>query len=323
MPDTRSLYPSVHALREGVFSVGLDRTFNPIAPTDPPARGALKLSIHPFLIQIPASAGQPARKILLDAGLGEFSKNGSVKAIREHLRGHGLTELEITDVLLSHLHYDHMGGLAHRESGFWELTFPEATIWANRRETEKALSKALFYDDEKTEFLHFIANRANLELLDPGEGPFPGFRSEIIGGHTEFSLAWSFTLVSPDPSSHQGLSPDSTASLNSVTPKAQTFIMAGDVIGSKGALLRKYAAKYDFDAEKGMEARENLKKRALEQDLILLAYHDVDSPLMRLTGYDPKTGYEILPLGHAFQLDESVGRSEIQDPLHYRIQDPS
>lgn len=311
MPDSRSLSPSVHALREGVFSVGLDRAFNPIAPTDPPARGALKLSINPFLIRIPASQGQPARKILLDAGLGEFSEGGSVQSLRAHLSQHGLTELDITDVLLSHLHYDHMGGLAHRENGFWELSFPEATLWANRQEAEKALAKEVFYDDEKTEFLHFIANRANLELIDAGEGPFPGFRSEIIGGHTEFSLAWSFTLtLSKVSSGEEAPAPDVTPEKTDAS-HSQTFIMAGDVIGSKGALLRKYAAKYDFDAEKGMEARENLKKRALDQGLILLAYHDVESPLMRLTGYDPKSGYEILPLGHDFEWNHTPFPNEI------------
>lgn len=296
MPEDRSLTPSVHALREGVFSVGLDRTFVPIAPTDPPARGALKLSINPFLVKIPASGDEshdaPARNILIDAGLGEYSEGGSLDALRQNLARQGLTELDVTDVLLSHLHYDHMAGLAHQENGFWELTFPEATIWANRKEAEKALAKDLFYDEEKTEFLHFIANRASFELIDEGQGPFPGFQSEIIGGHTEFSLAWSFTLNG--------------------SGRQQTFIMAGDVIGSKGALLRKYAAKYDYDAEKGMDSREMLKKRALDQGLILLAYHDVDSPLMRLTGYDPKSGYDFELLGHSFSMDEvaSVDREK-------------
>jgi glyoxylase-like metal-dependent hydrolase (beta-lactamase superfamily II) len=290
MPEVRPNSPSVHALREGVFSVGLDRSFVPIAPTDPPARGALKLSINPFLVKIPASGDAlheaPARNILIDAGLGEFSEGGSLDALRQNLARHGLTELDITDVLLSHLHYDHMAGLAHQENGFWELTFPDATIWANRSEAEKALAKELFYDEQKTEFLHFIANRASFELIDEGEGPFPGFRSEVIGGHTEFSLAWSFTL--------------------SFSDRQQTFLMAGDVIGSKGALLRKYAAKYDFDAEKGMESREMLKKRALDEGLILLAYHDVESPLMRLTGHDAKSGYDIVPLGHDFIWDENI-----------------
>jgi glyoxylase-like metal-dependent hydrolase (beta-lactamase superfamily II) len=186
-----------------------------------------------------------------------------------------------------------MAGLAHQENGFWELTFPDATIWANRNEAERALAKELFYDEEKTEFLHFIANRASFELIDEGEGPFPGFRSEVIGGHTEFSLAWIFTL------SH--------------SRRQQTFLMAGDVIGSKGALLRKYAAKYDFDAEKGMQSREMLKKRALDEGLVLLAYHDVESPLMRLTNYDPKSGYDIKLLGHDFTWADYIEDQTLDD----------
>lgn len=257
----------VTALQEGVFSVGLDRMFVPIAPEDPPAKGALKLSIHPFLIRL---STQPMA-ILLDAGLGEFSKGGSLETMRRNLARHSLTDYEITDIVLSHLHYDHTGGLAHRENGYWELTFPKARIWANRKEYEKTLSAERFYDEEKTEFLHFLDTHADIHLIEEGEGPLPGFRSRVIGGHTEFSLAWYVT----DP----------------VT--GQTFVMAGDVIGSRGAIMRKYAAKYDFDAERGMQVREELKQEAYEQGHILMLYHDWESGLVRLVDRDPRSGYVI------------------------------
>ena len=42
---------SIHPLYEGTFSVGTDKIFHPIAKTDRAHRGALKVSIHPFLIK--------------------------------------------------------------------------------------------------------------------------------------------------------------------------------------------------------------------------------------------------------------------------------
>lgn len=268
---------SVHALREGIFSVGLDRRFIPIAPSDPPARGALKLAISPFLIL------RENRVVLLDVGLGEFSEGGSVQTLRDHLERFGLTEYHVTDIVLSHLHYDHIGGLAHRENGYWELTFPEAAVWVNRREYEKTVATDRYYDEEKTPFLHFLVGRADFRPIDEGPAPVPGFHSRHIGGHTEFSVAWFYRdLPDEGPASEPG-DPDS----------GPLYLMAGDVIGSRGAVRRKYAAKYDFDPDAGMAAREALKAEALDTGAIILAYHDAECPVFRLTGLDPREGYLI------------------------------
>lgn len=249
------------ALYEGTFSVGLDRKFNRIPRDGKPAKGALKISLNPFLIST------RDKNILIDCGIGEFGEDTGPDFIRENLAEHGLQDYDITDVFISHMHYDHIGGLAHKENGYWELTFPDAKIWASKAGWEKAVAKELFYDEEKTEFLAFLDAKADVHLLNDPDQPYPEIRVEKIGGHTEHHLVILFDDGN------------------------KKYMMAGDVIATKGQVNRKFAAKYDFDPETSQKQRERLAKIAFEEGYVMLGYHDDQTPIFRLTGYDDKTGY--------------------------------
>ncbi|MEO1021615.1 MAG: MBL fold metallo-hydrolase [Bacteroidota bacterium] len=252
---------TAHALYEGTFSVGLDKKFNRIPRDGNAAKGALKISLNPFLIL------SEKRIYLFDCGIGEFGEQTGPHVIREHLENQGLTEFDVTDVFLSHLHYDHIGGLAHKENGFWELTFPDANVWASKAGWEKVVAKDLYYDEEKTEFIAFLDAKANLHFLSEEDQPYPEIRVEKIGGHTEF---------------HQVILFDNGK---------EKFMQAGDVIATKSQVNRKFAAKYDFDPEESQRQRSRLGKLAFEEGFTILAYHDDHSPIFDLTDYDDKTGY--------------------------------
>ncbi|MEX0769788.1 MAG: MBL fold metallo-hydrolase, partial [Balneolaceae bacterium] len=248
--------PSINVtpLYEGTFSVGLDKKFVSIGREDPPEKGALKLSINPFLIQT------NNRNILFDAGLGDFGEDTSTEIIKQNLAGHNLSELDITDIFASHLHYDHLGGLAGRPSGYWELTFPDAKLWVSRKEWEKLIGMDGVTDDEiKLDFLHFLEAKADLHYLEDEDQPYPDIRVKKIGGHTEYSQALFYENGSDN------------------------YLMAGDVIGTKSEINRKFAAKYDFDPKRSMEVREELKSLALRKGTIILAYHETDTPMFKLT----------------------------------------
>lgn len=255
-----------HPLYEGTFSVGLDKKFNRIDRDDPPAKGALKISLNPFLIQ----SGD--ENILFDVGIGDFGEDTSTDIIKENLEQHGLTEYDITDIFASHLHYDHIGGLAGRSSGFWELTFPDANLWVSKKGWEKVMGMDEYYDDEKTEFAHFLDAKANLQFLEDGDQPYPEVSVKKIGGHTEFSQVLLFD------------------------DGQQKYLMAGDVLATRGEVNRKFAAKYDFDADQSMEAREELLKKAFEENYTVMGYHDSHHALFNLTDYDEQQGYKIEPI---------------------------
>ncbi|MTI89486.1 MAG: MBL fold metallo-hydrolase [Balneolaceae bacterium] len=249
------------ALYEGTFSVGLDKKFVRISNDEDAVKGALKISLNPFLIHT------VERKYLFDCGIGEFGEDTGPDIILGHLEQHGLTEFDITDIFASHLHYDHIGGLAHKQHGYWELTFPDAKVWVSRKGWQKAMNMDPYYDDEKTEFINFVDARADLHFLDEEDQPYPEVTVHKIGGHTEF---------------HQVLLFDDGN---------QKYLQAGDVIATKSQVNRKFAAKYDFDPKTSMKQRTELTKLAYEKGYTILGYHDDTTPFFKLTSYSDKSGY--------------------------------
>lgn len=262
MSIKKSDTPLVIPLYEGTFSVGTDYKFIRIERDEQPHKGALKLSINPFLIQ----TGD--RNILFDAGLGDFGEDTTTDVIKQNLADQGLSEFDITDIFASHLHYDHLGGLAGRSNGHLELTFPEAKLWVNRNEWQKLMKLEGATDDEtKMDFIYFLDAKADLHFLNPDDQPYPNIKTREVGGHTEFSQVLFFEKEN------------------------LKFMMAGDVIGRKSAVKQKFSAKFDYDPEKSMQIREELKKLAYREKYIILAYHESETPMFRLNGFDPKKGY--------------------------------
>lgn len=257
--DTISVYP----LYEGTFSVGLDKKFCRIDRNDSPAKGALKISLNPFLIKT------SQRNYLFDTGIGSFGENTGTETIKQNLLTHNLAASDITDIFATHLHYDHIGGLAGNNSGDWELTFPEADIWVSKNGWQKALSLDPYYDEEKTEFLHFLDANADLHFLSAEDQPYHEIKVREIGGHTEFSQLLLF-----EKNEHK-------------------YMMAGDVLATRSEVNRKFAAKYDYNDQQSMKIRKELTEKAYNKKFTIMGYHETHHPLFKLIDYDEQQGYSI------------------------------
>jgi len=251
-------------LYEGTFSVGLDKKFRRINRDDPPHKGTLKLSVNPFLIQ------DGEKNILFDAGLGDLlGENTSIDTILENLENEEIEDFEITDVFASHLHFDHIGGLANRKNGYWELTFPDANIWVSKKGWEKLGETLDEVSDDERDFYNFIDAHADLCFLHGDENRIGHVRTKKIGGHTEF---------------HQVLFYENGD---------DRFIMAGDVLGRRSAVNRSFEAKFDFDPKQSLRVRNELQKLAYEENYAIMTYHESDYPIFKLTDYNEKKGYTI------------------------------
>jgi glyoxylase-like metal-dependent hydrolase (beta-lactamase superfamily II) len=151
------------------------------------------------------------RRILIDNGIGEkqdekffahYFLNGDQNLVGSLLEAGSIPE-DITDVFLTHLHFDHCGGTVKNNADHtgYELTFPNAVHWLSKPQWDWATRPNR---REKASFLHEnmipVAESGKLKLFD---GPFeliPGFGVRIFNGHTvgqaiPFITAGNHTVV--------------------------------------------------------------------------------------------------------------------------------
>ena len=111
----------------------------------PDELGRVALECRAFLVD------DGERRILIETGIGVFfppelrARYGVVEdrhVLLESLAALGLSDAEIDVVILSHLHFDHAGGLlaAYREGEAPQLLFPRARFVVGRRAFERACS---------------------------------------------------------------------------------------------------------------------------------------------------------------------------------------
>jgi glyoxylase-like metal-dependent hydrolase (beta-lactamase superfamily II) len=124
------------------------------APTD-----TVTLSVDALLIKM------PERLVLIDTGVGG--------ALQQSLSQAGYKPEDVTDVLITHSHPDHVGGLV--KGG--KLAFPNATIRISSAEWEFAKENSQLADVVKT-----IDGR--VKTFEPGAEVVPGISSVALPGHT-------------------------------------------------------------------------------------------------------------------------------------------
>ncbi|MEY3367011.1 MAG: hypothetical protein RI973_166 [Bacteroidota bacterium] len=139
-----------------------------------------------------------ARKILVDCGLGtkqderwrSFFEPHGEDNLHGSLAKAGIAASDITDVFLTHLHFDHCGGAVEKTAeGLLLPAFPNATYWSNERHWNWALQPN---EKEAASFLreNFVPLREAgvLKFLPVGEDLLewmPGVSVGFVYGHTE------------------------------------------------------------------------------------------------------------------------------------------
>jgi glyoxylase-like metal-dependent hydrolase (beta-lactamase superfamily II) len=139
---------------------------------------------------------QDDRLVLIDTGIG----NKQDAKFFSHYFLHGADSLErsiqqagfsmddITDVFLTHLHFDHVGGAIKKENGQLLPAFKNATYWSNKIHWNWATHPN---DREKASFLKEnilpIRESGQLKMITTPEGEewIKGFRIKYVSGHTE------------------------------------------------------------------------------------------------------------------------------------------
>lgn len=163
----------------------------------PDAQNRIDLGCRALLVR------EDGRNILVEAGIGAFfspalkQRFGVVEErhrLLDSLAAQGLSDADIDVVVLTHLHFDHAGGLlaAWEEGKPPRLLFPRARFVTGRRHWQRACNphardRASFIP----ELLNLLAASGRLELVeDDGQAPSlgAGWRLHFSDGHTPGQL---------------------------------------------------------------------------------------------------------------------------------------
>ena len=199
------------------------------------------------------------RLILVDTGIGtkqddkffgHYALSGEA-TLQSSIRRAGYDVPDITDVLLTHLHFDHVGGAVERVGETLRPTFPNATYWSHPDHWAWAMNPN---PREKASFL-----RENiLPLQESGQVQFftdtylnvPGLELIYVDGHTE------------------------KMALPKLTVGSRTVLYCADLIPSAGHVPLPYVMSYDVRPLLTMAEKEQLLTLAAAENWILVFEHD-------------------------------------------------
>lgn len=138
----------------------------------------------------------PDRLILIDTGIGDlfagtkyeeiYAVDHEYATLTGQLKEHGVRPRDVTDVILTHLHFDHCGGATRSTSDGRTVRFPEATYHVQRDHWEWARDpnpkeQGSFIDRA----LSPLKKSGALHLVDGETTLFPGISVHCVYGHTE------------------------------------------------------------------------------------------------------------------------------------------
>lgn len=200
------------------------------------------------------------RLILVDNGMGDkqdakffghYYLHGD-DTLDKSLAAHGFSKDDITDVLLTHLHFDHCGGSIKRDGEKLVPAFKNAAYWSNARHWKWAIEPN---DREKASFLKEnilpIQESGQLKFIETHQNDFPeGIMIRQVFGHTDAMM------------------------LLQLTYKGRTIIFMADLLPSAGHIPLPYVMAYDMFPLTTLNEKKNFLTEAVQNDYVLFFEHD-------------------------------------------------
>lgn len=214
------------------------------------------------------------RLILIDNGLGNKQSEKFFSyyylwgdySLESSLRKHGFHKDEITDVFLTHLHFDHCGGGIqwNRDHSGYEPAFKNATYWTNKHHWEWAINPNA---REKASFLKEnlipMQESGQLEYISPVSPEFLG-KSELgfgilfIDGHTDKQM------------------------LPHIPYKGTTLVFVADLLPTTGHIPLPYIMGYDTRPLLTLQEKAAFLDKAAREGYYLFLEHDAHNQLCTL-----------------------------------------
>ena len=201
------------------------------------------------------------RKILIDNGIGDKQDEKFLKhyhlngddSLDKSLEAAGYSRDDITDMVLTHLHFDHCGGsIIKTGEDQYEPAFKNATYWIgkdhwdwathpNRREKASFLKENIFP----------IQESGQLKLVEKEGELFPGFNVKFYSGHTDGQM---IPFIKYD---------------------GKTIVFTADLLPSTAHVPIPYVMAFDTKPLLTLKEKESFFKEAIENEYVIFLEHDL------------------------------------------------
>jgi glyoxylase-like metal-dependent hydrolase (beta-lactamase superfamily II) len=214
--------------------------------------------------------------ILIDTGIG----NKQSEKFFSHYYLHGNDSLDtslaavgfhrndITDVILTHLHFDHCGGAIEKQNNLLQPAFKNATYWSNELHWQwatvpNAREKASFLSEniqpiKESGQLNFIKTNNDLAITDNVQFS-DNISIKFANGHTDSMM------------------------LPTIQYKNHTIVYMADLLPSAAHLPLPYVMSYDMFPLKTLEEKKLFLNQAVDNNYLLYFEHDANNELCTLT----------------------------------------
>jgi glyoxylase-like metal-dependent hydrolase (beta-lactamase superfamily II) len=274
---------TIHALSDGFMRLDGGSMWGVVpralwsAMTPPAEDHTILIALRPFL----ATRGED--KVVIEVGIGarwepkwkRIYQILATETLEGTLAACGVRREEVTHVIASHCHWDHIGAQVALENGELVPLFPNARHFAPAIEIEMAKkpghARAASY---RAEDVTPIEARGLLSAYSGSSELLPGVRAHVLGGHSD------------------GVS---VITLNEGS--GETAIFWSDVVPTTHHIQPPYIMAYDLDVVRSFDVRSRWLERAAREVWIGMFYHDVDHAFGRIVRKGKR--YELEPIDRA------------------------
>ena len=249
----------IFVLSDGLFRLDGGAMFGVVPrvlweKTDPPdEKNRILMGLNCLLVR------RGSEKVLIDTGIGDkfdekFAKIYSVqrdKTLLDELASLHVKPEDITRVIMTHLHFDHIGWNTRRNTaGEIVPTFPNAVYYAQRGEYEVANQPD---DRSRASYIKWnweaLEKSGQLQLLEGTSEILPGIASMVAPGHT-----LHHTIVT-------------------VKSEGKTAAFLADLVPTTSHLKTLYVMGYDLYPKLSMETKPKILQQAFEEQWLLFFEH--------------------------------------------------
>lgn len=207
------------------------------------------------------------RKIVVDCGVGKtqlhklkYYRMHNLAELSDEIEKIGFSAEEVTDVIFTHLHFDHCGGgTTFDKSGEIVPTFSQATYWLSRLQWENYKNPNLFEQNSFfAENIEPIFNAGQLKLIDSDTRLCENINLKIYNGHTPGQI---------------------TVFLNN---GSENIVFPADIVPTSKHLPLGWLSAYDNNLALAMEEKKRFLNEVKKLNATLVFYHDAYTPTAKM-----------------------------------------